>query len=68
MAVATPGGKEEMPWFIPYSCCISVFSTLPSCGGGGSGGGGGGRSEFLEKTKAAREERQVRKLFALIPV
>ena len=30
--------------------------------GGGSGGGGGGRSEFLEKTKAAREERQVRKL------
>ena len=36
--------------------------------GGGSGGGGGGRSEFLEKTKAAREERQVRKLFAFIPV
>ena len=36
--------------------------------GGGSGGGGGGRSEFLEKTKAAREERQVRKLFALIVV
>ena len=35
--------------------------------GGGRGGGGGfgegGRSEFLEKTKAAREERQARESY-----
>ena len=30
--------------------------------GGGEGGGTGGRSEFLEKTKAAREERQVKRI------
>ena len=30
--------------------------------GGGEGGGAGGRSEFLEKTKAVREERQVKRI------
>ena len=43
------------------SGCFEMGGGEGGGGGGGAGGGAGGRSEFLEKTKAAREERQVKR-------
>ena len=44
------------------SGCFEMGGGKGGGEGGGGGGGTGGRSEFLEKTKAAREERQVKRI------